>query len=309
MSRFLNLKVLVWLILCLIWSTTWIFIKVGLDDLPPIAFAGARFILAVGILSVLIKIQKIPLPRTAKEWRLIALTGVLQFSFNYSMVFWSEKYITSGLAAVLQATITVFGLVLAWILLPNERITPQKIIAVIIGIIGVAVIFIDQLRIENWMAFMGCVAIVAGAYAAAQASVLVKARAGGIHPAALVFTQMICGLPAIIIYSFIREGNPLTFNWSGRAIVCVLYLTVIGTVAAFWLYYWLLGKIESTKAMMISLVTPLLAVIIGAIVLGETLPPQTGLGGLLIIAGIGLIVFRRKIHHRDTEGKEKAEAS
>ena len=88
---------------------------------------------------------------------------------------------------------------------------------------------------------------------------------------------MICGLPLIIIYSLIAEGNPLTFHWTWSAVVCVLYLTISGTIAAFWLYYWLLGKIESTKAMMISLVTPLLAVIIGWIVLGETLPPQTGL--------------------------------
>ena len=304
-----SVKILVWLILATIWGTTWIFIKLGLEDLPPIAFAAARFLLSVVILLVLIRVQKIPLPKTGKEWRLIALTGVLQFSINYSMVFWSEQYITSGLAAVLQSMITVFGLVLAWIFLPSERITPQKIIAVLIGVIGVALIFIDQLRIENWMAFLGCVGIVIGAYAAAQASILVKAKAGGMHPAALVFAQIICGLPAVIIYSLIREGNPLTFNWSGRAVVCVLYLSVFGTVAAFWLYYWLLSKIESTKAMMISLVTPLLAVIIGAIVLGERLPPQTGVGGLLIIAGIGLIVFRKRLHHRDTEGTENAEAS
>ena len=289
-----SVKILVWLILCLIWSTTWIFIKVGLDDLPPIGFAASRFLASVAILLVLIRVQKIPLPKTGKEWRLIALTGVLQFSVNYSLVFWSEQYITSGLAAVLQSMITVFGLVLAWIFLPNEHITPQKIIAVLIGIVGVAVIFIDQLRIENWMAFLGCVAIVVGAYAAAQASILVKAKAGAIHPAALACTQMICGLPAVMIYSLMREGNPFTFHWSWRALGCVLYLSILGTVAAFWLYYWLLSKIESTKAMMISLVTPLLAVIIGAIVLGERLPPQTGVGGLLIIAGIGLIVFRRR---------------
>ena len=105
---------------------------------------------------------------------------------------------------------------------------------------------------------------------------------------------MLCGLPLIIIYSLIAEGNPLNFNWSWKAIVCVLYLAVFGTVAAFWLYYWLLARIESTKAMMISLITPLLAVVIGWLVLGEKLPPQTGIGGLLIIASIGLIVFRRK---------------
>ena len=287
-------KTIIWLTLCLIWGTTWIFIKIGLEHLPPMAFAASRFMLAVVILFFVIRIQKIPMPKTAKEWRLIALTGVLQFSINYSMVFWSEQYITSGLAAVLQATITVFGLMLAWIFLPSERITKLKVFAVVIGIAGVAVIFIDQLKVQNLMAFLGSVGIVVGAYAAAQASILVKARGGAFHPAALVFCQMACGLPAIVTYSLIVEGNPFSFHWTWRAIGCVLYLTIAGTIAAFWLYYWLLGKIESTKAMMISLVTPLIAVIIGAIVLGETLPPQTGIGGLLIIASLGLIVFRKR---------------
>jgi drug/metabolite transporter (DMT)-like permease len=288
------MKVFVWLILCLIWGTTWIFIKVGLEDLPPITFAASRFILAVLILAPLIQALKFERPRTASEWKLIAITGFLQFSINYSLVFWSEQYITSGLAAVLQAMITVFGLLLAWIYLPDERITKRKISAVAIGIIGVAVIFIDQLRIESVMAFLGSVAIVVGAFAAAQASILVKARATGMNPASLVCAQMICGLPALIIYALAREGNPLTFNWSPRAIVCVVYLAVFGTIAAFWLYYWLLKRVESTKAMMISLVTPLIAVVIGAIILDESLPPQTFVGGVLIMSSIGLIVFRRR---------------
>ena len=288
------MKILVWLILCLIWGTTWIFIKIGLADLPPITFSAARFGLAVVILLPIIWLREFPWPRSAAEWKLIALTGFLQFSINYSTVFWGEQYITSGLAAVLQAMITVFGLLLAWIFLPAERITPLKIFAVVLGIIGVAVIFIEQLRVESVMAFAGCAAIVAGAYCAAQASILIKARASALHPASLVCCQMICGLPAIVIYAVAAEGDPLTFNWTWRAVGSVLYLTVLGTIAAFWLYYWLLSRIESTKAMMISLVTPLIAVLIGAIFLGERLPPQTLFGGVLIISSVGLIAFRRR---------------
>ena len=288
------MKILIWLILCLIWGTTWIFIKIGLDDLPPITFAAARFILAVLILLPIIWIRRLPWPRSASEWKLIGLTGFLQFSINYSSVFWAEQHITSGLAAVLQAMITVFGLLLAWIFLPAERITKIKVFAVCLGIVGVAIIFIEQLRVESLLAFAGCAAIVAGAYAAAQASILIKARGSSLHPASLVCAQMICGLPAIVIYALAAEGNPLTFHWTWRAVVCVLYLTLIGTIAAFWLYYWLLSRIESTKAMMISLVTPLIAVIIGAIFLGERLPPQTLFGGLLIVASVGLIAIRRR---------------
>ncbi len=294
--------ILVWLALCLIWGTTWFFIKIGLEDLPPITFAAARFILALFILAFIIYFQKIPFPRSKRDWRLLALTGVLQFSINYSLVFWSEQYISSGLAAVLQAMITVFGLVLAWIHLPNERITGLKIFAVLLGIAGVATIFIEQLQINSVMAFAGCAAIVVGAYAAAQASILIKAKAGNLHPATMLFGQMTFGVVPIIIYALIKEGNPLAFHWTARAAFSIFYLTILGTIAAFWLYYWLLNRIESTRAMMISLVTPLIAVIIGAIFLDEKLPPQTIFGGMLILCGIGLIVFRKKI-------KSEAEAA
>ena len=288
------MKVIAWVILCLIWGTTWFFIKFGLEDLPPVTFAAARFSLAILILAIVIFIQKIPLPNTKRDWKLLALTGFLQFSINYSLVFWSEQYISSGLAAVLQAMISVFGLVLAWIHLPNEKLTPIKIISVLLGISGVAVIFIEQLQIKSFTAFAGCVAIVVGAYAAAHASILTKAFGGNLHPASLVFGQMVCGILPIYIYAFSVEGNPLKLNWTLRAIFSVFYLTILGTIAAFWFYYWLLSKIESNKAMMISLVTPLIAVVIGGLFLGERLLPQTFFGGALILASIGLIVFRKK---------------
>jgi drug/metabolite transporter (DMT)-like permease len=297
------MKIIFWLILCLIWGTTWFFIKIGLDDLPPITFAAARFALAILILAFIIRIQKIALPRAKRDWKLLALTGVLQFSINYSLVFWSEQYISSGLAAVLQAMISVFGLFLAWFYLPNERITWLKVFAVLLGICGVATIFIEQLQVNSALAFAGCAAIVVGAFAAAQASILIKARGANLHPASLLFGQMIIGIVPLIVYALLKEGNPINFNWSGRAIFCVLYLTVFGTIAAFWLYYWLLSKIESTKAMMISLVTPLIAVVVGAIFLGEKLPPQTVFGGALILASIGLIAFKKNV----VNGKRKME--
>ena len=291
------MKIIIWLILALIWGSTWLFIKIGLEDLPPITFAAARFSLAIFILAFIIKIQKLPLPKTKADWKLIALTGVLQFSLNYCFVFWSEQYISSGLAAVLQATISIFGLALAWFFLPAERITKLKIAAVLLGIVGVGVIFYDQLQVRSVTAFAGSLAIVVGAYAAAQASILIKARGTSLHPASLVFCQMICGILPIIIYALAAEGDPRRWNWNWRSVGCVVYLTVFGTIAAFWLYYWLLGKIESTKAMMISLVTPLLAVIFGRLFLGESLPTQTALGGILILSSIGLIVFRKKVNY------------
>src|ERR1043165_4781588 len=138
---------IVWLILCGIWGSTWLFIKLGLADLPPLTFAGIRFVLASLILSVLILARGVRWPRARADWILIAIVGLLQFSLNYGLVFWGEQYISSGLAAVLQSTFPAFGLVLAHFYLPDERITRRRIVGVLFGVAGVAVIFSNQLTI------------------------------------------------------------------------------------------------------------------------------------------------------------------
>src|SRR4029453_6898001 len=121
---------LVWLVLCLIWGSTWLFIKLGLDDLPPFTFAGIRFVIASAILFAIIKARPLSFPRTRADWILLAVTGVLSFSLNYGLLFWGEQYISSGLAALLQATIPAFGLVIAHFYLPGERMTWARIIGV-----------------------------------------------------------------------------------------------------------------------------------------------------------------------------------
>lgn len=226
-------------------------------------------------------------------WKFLLLTGFLQFSVNYSLVFWSEQYISSGLAAVLQATIPIFGLILAGIFLPQERITWLKTGAILLGFAGVATIFFDQMQIKGFWGLAGCVGIVVGAYAAAQSVILVKKYAGGINPISLVFGQMLCGVVPLLLYGLIKEGNPFDFHWTHQALLCVLYLAIFGTVITFGIFYWLLSRIESSKVMMNALLTPLIAVIVGAIFLEEKLPSQTILGGVLILVSIGLIVLRK----------------
>src|SRR6267143_4221900 len=122
---------LVWLVLCCIWGSTWLFIKIGLTDLPPLTFAGIRFALASLILMLMVLARRAAWPRTRREWTLIAVVVVLQFSLNYGLVFWGEQYISSGLAAVLQSTFPAFGLVFAHLYLPYERLTTVKVIGVL----------------------------------------------------------------------------------------------------------------------------------------------------------------------------------
>lgn len=284
--------VLAWLACCVIWGTTWFFIKIGLADLPPLSFAGFRFIVASFVVLPMLSILKIGFPKTKKEWALILPTGLLTFGLNYALVFWGETQISSGLAAVLQSTIPVFGLIFARYLLPDEIVTKRKITAIFLGLAGVAVIFYEQLQISGFLALLGCLALVASAASAAYANVLVKNYKVKIHPLSLTAGQMLVGLAPLSVAGFLIEGNPIQFNWTWRAVSCVLYLAIVGSILAFWLYYWILNKIEATKAMMIAFVTPLIAVVIGWLALGEQLPTQTALGGALILASVALVLFR-----------------
>ena len=283
----------VWLILCGIWGSTWLFIKIGLRDLPPFTFAGLRFVLASAILGSLILIRRARWPRTRSDWYLIAVSGLLQFTLNYGLVFWGEQYISSGLAAVLQSTFPLFGLVFAHLYLPNERMTALKVVGVLLGILGVGVIFSDQLTIAGSMALLGSIALVLSVLFGSYSNVLVKAYGGKIDPQILAATQMVCGFVPLLAAGFVTEGNPLRFRWTVPALLSLMYLVIVGSVIAFWLYYWLVRNMDVTKTMLIALVTPVVAVILGMIVLHEQLNWRLVAGSACIILGLALIVLRR----------------
>jgi drug/metabolite transporter (DMT)-like permease len=284
---------LVWLILCGIWGSTWLFIKLGLADLPPITFAGIRFVISCAILFPLLWLRHLPLPRTRSDWFLLVGTGVMSFSLNYGLVFWAEQYITSGLAALLQAMLPAFGLILAHIYVPAERMTWVKIAGVLLGVCGVGVVFSNQLAISGRQALAGCVAMVLSAFFAAYSNVLVKTHGKNLNPAVIAAYQMLFGLVPLLLYGVAVEGNPLRFRWTPLAVLCLLYLAVVGSVIAFLAYYWLIQNMDVTKTMLISLVTPVVAVILGMLVLDEQLSWRTLVGGAMIIAGIGFIVVRK----------------
>lgn len=285
----------VWLVLCLIWGSTWIFIKLGLRDLPPLTFAGLRFLLAASILWILIFAQKRKLPATGRDWWLLAWTGGLAFSLNYALIFWGEQYIASGLAAVLQAMIPAFGMLFAHFYLPNERLTARKIAGVMTGIAGVGLIFFDQMKLEGTMALWGSVGLLVSAVDVGFYNVVIKARAGHLDPAVLAAGQMTFGLLPLLGYGFLFEGNPFMLRWTVASVGSLLYLSAVGSSIAFLLYYWLVHKIEVTKTMLISLVTPVIALLIGLVTIGEQVSWRVIVGSAAIISGISLIVVQRAL--------------
>src|SRR6185503_11303436 len=233
-------------------------------------------------------------PRRREEWWVIAVVGLLQFSLNYGLVFWGEQRISSGLAAVLQSTFPAFGLVIAHFYLPDEPITAKKVIGVLLGFTGVAIIFSQQLSLAGQSALLGSIALVLSALCGSYGNVLVKAYATQVDPFVLAAGQMICGFPPLLALGIATEGNPFRLHWTGVAILAMAYLVVVGSVLAFTLFYWLVRHMDVVNTMLIALVTPVVAVVLGMIVLQEQLNWRLFVGAACIVSGIGFIVLRKR---------------
>ena len=281
-----------WLTLCVVWSSTWLVIKIGLRDLPPISYAGIRFLIAIIVLFAVSVGRVRLLPQRASDYAVLAFTGVLMFAVNYGLLFWGELHVSSGLAAVLQATIPIFGMLSAHLLLPDEPLRLHKLIGALLALGGVAMICERLLGFNGFMAFWGGLGIVFGAAGAAFSNVLLKARVIQLAPAMIAAWQMIFGAVPLLVTGFVIEGNPVRFHWSTLSIFCLLYLAVIGSALTFLLLYWLLPRMTVARLQAISLITPPGAVVLGWAIGGETFSLWSLLGAGFVLAGVWMI-FRK----------------
>ena len=214
------------------------------------------------------------------------------FAVNYTLLFWAELHVSSGLAAVLQATIPIFGMMFAHWMLPDEPLRLSKLTGAIIALGGVTVICARLFGFNGPPAFWGGVAVVFGAASAAFANVLLKARSMQLSPAMLAAWQMIFGIAPLLLLGLVVDGNPARFHWTATSMFCLLYLAVIGSALTFLLLYWLLPRLTVAQLQSISLITPPGAVMLGWLLGGETFPVSSLLGAALVLVGVWMI-FRK----------------
>jgi len=289
-----------WLALCIVWSSTWLAIKVGLRDLPPISFVAIRFVIATAVLLAVSVGRVRLLPARGVDFLVLAVTGILMFALNYTLLFWGELYVSSGLAAVLQTTIPIFGMLFAHWMLPDEPLRLQKLAGALLAMGGVALICGRLLDFGGVWAFWGGVGISLGGSAAAFSNVLLKKRALTLSPAMLAAWQMFFGTVPLLILGALVDGNPANFHWSRMSIFCLLYLAIVGSSFTFLLLYWLLPRMSVTNLQTISLITPPGAVMLGWALGGEKFPLWSLFGAAGVLVGVWMI-FRRTKDERIAE--------
>lgn len=282
--------VLAWLFLAVVWGTTWSVVKVGLEDLPPVSFAGIRFALAAVILWTVILVARRPIPHTRREWNLIGATALVTISLQYGLQFWGQQYVASGLSAVITSTIPVFTALFAHLLLPEERLTLRTIVGIALGFVGIVTIFSDQLTSQGVLALAGSSALVFASMLTSRAQIAVKQFAGGIDPIVFTGAQFAIGCVPLLLGGFVLDGSPRHLAWTGRSVVALLYLAVFGSALAFGVMYWLFRRMAITRVMLVAFVNPLVALAVGWVFLGERLTWAAWVGGALVLSGVGLVL-------------------
>ena len=279
-------KVALYALLCLIWGSTWLVIKVGYGGLGPFNVAGLRFFLAAAILAVLVPLLGARWPAGRKEWALVAWVGLTLFCADYGLIYWAEQFLDSGLTAILFATLPLITVLMAHAYLPGDRITPQRLAGTLIAFLGVAALFADHVRLDPSEAGP-MLAVVGACVFAAAAGIASKRHGGALHPAALNAPAMLVGALALVGAS-ILSGDGFAIPREISTWSAIAYLAIAGSVVTFLIYFTLLKTWSVTSMSFISVFTPAVALLLGFALLGERLTGLTALGALLILAGVAL---------------------
>lgn len=284
------MSVFIYIILCLIWGSTWLAIKIGLGSAPPLYAASARFLIAVTILIAIVKIKGLSFPKGLRNLLSLGRPGIFMYGVSYACVYFGETYINSATAAVLFGSFPFFVAILSNLSLKHERISNLAWLGLVVGFLGVVLISYDSLQTSPNL-FLGSMLTVVASFASAYGLILHKKHHANANIFVAATVQMALGgllmLPMALIFERLSD-----FAITSASVGSILYLAVFGTVVAFLGYYWLLTHMKAVTVSMIAFATPLIAILIGEVLAHETLSVFIYIGTAMILGGM-LLVGRR----------------
>jgi drug/metabolite transporter (DMT)-like permease len=281
-------------ILYLVWGSTYFAIRVGVREVPPFLFAAMRFLIAGLVLYGWVIAHGEPSPSRV-QWVSASLVAILFFLLDYGLVYWAEQRVPSGIAAVMMATTPAFMALWEISFLRTQRLTVRLALALLIGLSGVAVLMSRSLNLGGPIDRSGAVAIIVAALSWSVASVLTRKLPLPSSQVMSSAVQMLAGgmllaLAAAALGEF-RDFHPWTI--SRGAWLSLLYLTVAGSIMAFTAYLWLIHHESPTKVVTYAYVNPVVAVLLGYFLGGETLGRRTILGALFVLISVVVITTTR----------------
>ncbi|MFN2147140.1 MAG: DMT family transporter [Anaerolineales bacterium] len=289
------------LLLGLIWGTSFLWIKIGVRELQPFTLVGFRLLFGLLAMSIVIIVRRPAFPRAPRTWFFLILMGLTNTALPFVLITWGEVRIDSAVASVLNSSMPLFTLVIAHFFLADERMTLPRVAGLALGFIGILLLFSRELGQSGpSQGILGQLAVLAAALSYAISSVYARRTLKGVATMVQAFIPLLVADSAMWLGAFTLEG-PLHIPQQPLTWVAVAWLGILGSAVAYLLYYDLLHRVGSTRTSLVTYVFPVVGVAAGVLFLGEQLDWHLALGALLIVAGI-VIVNRRHGAERNVRG-------
>ncbi len=270
-------------VLCLIWGSTWMAIRVLVRDVPPLWSAGVRFAIAAAILLLVAAVRGSRAPQSPRQWRAVAILGLTMIALPYGLLFWAEQFVASSMTAVLYTALPLCVAALTpW--MSRHSVPRSAIFSMVVGAGGIAVLFGQGLAASRGTLFGG-VAILLGVVFNAFSILFAKREISGMDPLVSTGWQFLVGAVALVGGSLAVERGRAS-EWTPHAVASLLFLAIVGSAVAFAAYYWLLRHMQPYQISTISLVIPIIAILEGSAILHEPIPPLMLVASLVVLAAV-----------------------
>ncbi|MGR3759312.1 DMT family transporter [Roseobacteraceae bacterium NS-SX3] len=280
------------LLLGTIWGGSFLAIRIALDEVPVLTSVLHRCGWAALVLWGAVLLMRLPVPRGPRVWGAFLVMGLLNNVIPFALMAWGQLHIETGLTSILNAATAVFGVIVAAAVFADERLTLRKGLGVALGFLGVA----TAIGLEQFSRFdlrsTAHLAVLAGTLSYAFAAAWARAKLTGLPPqvaaAGMLTGSALCLLPAALVID-----GPVAFDLQPVTWGAIGYYAVIATAGAYLLYYRVLAQAGSGNLMLVTLIIPPVAIVLGAVVRDETLPPQAFLGFALL--ALGLLILNGRL--------------
>lgn len=283
-----------YLTICLIWGSTWLALKIGLNSFPALLGSSLRFGLASLILFAIVKIRKIQFPKTREERGVILFSGTTSFGIAYGLVYLAGQFIPSSLSSIMFTTYPLWVFVFSWVFLNESTPTFGKILGILLGFLGIILVFGHQVQWSGGNTLLGMILVFLSSGIQALNLIGIKKYAPSVSAFQLNMIPMGIGAILQFVYSFLFE-DWTKINFDATGIAMILYLAIFGSVIVFVVYWWLLSQVTAVTLSLTAFITPIIAVVLGLTIAGEQLNFWIYFGGCVTLIGIAVYNYSDKI--------------
>lgn len=285
-------------LLGLIWGGSFLSNVILLREIGVLTTVAARVLLASLALWVYVALAGLPVPGSLRAWRDFAVMGLFNVALPFSLIVFAQVHVASGLASILNAATAIFGVLVAALVFADERLTGQKAAGVALGFAGVATVIGPQALTRFDPTSLAQLALIVASISYGFGGAWARARLTGHKPQVAAAGMLTMAAVIMIPYALWVEGVP-TFAYLAATWGAMAYLSLFATAGAFLMYYRIMPVVGAGNMSLVTLLVSPVAIVLGAVFLGETLDPRAYLGfallaaGLMVIDGRVLQVFRR----------------